>query len=171
MLKIGIGVISALGVIATASFFLSTLLHSTSVRDVAFYTHLISLSFTVLGVLFADHLGFDWLRGKKQLLDAEVLARTHRWVGVGLGLMLGSGSVLFWNAHTYLLTTAPFYIKMSFVLALIINSFVIETYMRTATERPFASLTRKEKLPLLISGAISTVCWLGAATTAFFLLD
>ncbi len=138
-------------------------------RDIAFYTHLITLGIAVCGILFADHMGFGWIRGKTPTLNPKTLVRTHWVVGISLGAMLGSGSVLFWNAHQYLLTDPTFYIKMTFVLALIINSFVIERFLNVATTQPFATLTKKQKLPLIISGAVSTLSWIGAATTAFFL--
>jgi hypothetical protein len=37
--------------------------------------------------------------------------------------------------------------------------------------KPFAELTSKEKLPLMISGAVSGLGWVGAATLAFFIVD
>jgi len=66
-------------------------------------------------------------------------------VGIGLGLMIGSGSILFWNAHDYLLHDSVFYIKMAFVLALIVNSLVIERSIDIASKQPFNTLTKKTK--------------------------
>lgn len=138
-------------------------------RDIAFYTHLISLGLTACAILFADSTGFQWIRGKIEVIQEKTLSRLHWAVGIGLGLMLGSGSVLFWPLREYLLSTPAFYIKMAFVLALIVNSFVIDKLMRLAIKQPFQSLSQDQKTKLYISGAVSTVCWLGAATSAFFL--
>ena len=142
-----------------------------SLLDIAFYTHIITLVFTVCGIVFADHLGFAWIRGKKQTLSTQVLTKTHWFVGIGLGMMIGSGSVLFWNSKDYLLTDPAFYIKMSFVLALVVNSFVIEKFLWVATLQPYGILSPGQKKPLIISGCISTLSWLGAGISAFFLFS
>ena len=171
MIKLCVGVLLGLSIVGVGGFIFSNLLHSESIRDIALYTHITSLCLAVCGIVFADHLGFAWVRGKKQTLESRTLIRTHWFVGIGLGLMVGSGSVLFWNSKDYLLTDPAFYIKMSFVLALIINSFIIEKFMQVATVASYATLTPAQKKPLIISGGMSTVSWLGAGITAFFLFN
>jgi len=54
-----------------------------SLRDIAFYTHIVSLAFVACGILFADHMGFDWVRGKKtdtqcNYLESHPLVGGHR---------------------------------------------------------------------------------------------
>ena len=139
--------------------------------QIIFYIHIASLCFAGLGIFYADHLALDWLRGKKGTLRQRHLLRAHHWVSFALFFLIGSGLFLFWPSRDYLLAQPAFWIKMSFISALIINSFVIERLMHTATSRPFSTLSFKEKAPLFLSGAVSMTCWVGAATTAFFLFQ
>jgi hypothetical protein len=132
--------------------------------------HLLSLIFVFWNVFHADHMGFTWIRGSKQLLDANIIKKYHYRTLVGLALMIITGLSLFWPIQEFLLARPQFYVKMGFVLALIINSFVIGSLSKIATSKSFASLTTKEKIPLVISGAVSTVSWLGAFIMAFFLI-
>lgn len=167
MKKIIIGIVIALSIIGVGSFLL--LMLGLSLRDLALYTHLFSLGLSVCGIILADHTGFTWIRGKVDIVRPKTLHLLHWAVGIGLGLMIGSGSVLFWLEHAYLLGTIAFYIKMAFVVALLLNSFFIERLMHTATIQPFNSLTASKKIHFYISGAISTFCWFGAFVSAFFL--
>lgn len=84
--------------------------------------------------------------------------------------MITTGLIMFWPMHTFLLTEGVFQLKMMFVAILIINSFAIGKLIRVATTRPFATLSTREKIPLFVSGGLSTIAWIGAATLAFFLL-
>lgn len=131
--------------------------------------HLVVLSITAIGVLLADHMGFQWIRGVKPTLDAKKLKRYHYWVGGGLTGMIITGFFLFIPNKDFLLTHPQFIVKMMFVAFLVINAFAISELLNVATTRTFASLTFKEKIPLFISGGISTMCWLGAAAGGFFL--
>lgn len=140
-----------------------------SPHDIAFAVHILSLGFVICGVLLADHTGFDWVRGKKETVSPILLTRLHWVVGVGLGLMIGSGFALFWPTKDYLLSTPAFYIKMTFVLALVVNSLVIERLMHVATTKSFKHVSPTTRKKLLASGAVSAVSWVGAAITAFFL--
>lgn len=168
MLRIFLGIVIAWAIIALGAF-IGGITHALSLRDTALYIHLVSLAFCIGGIVYADHLGFSWMRGKVTTLHKTSLYRAHHAVGIGLGLMLGSGSVLFWNLHRYLLHQPLFYIKMSMVLALIINSFFIERFLEVATKLPFTSLTQKQKKPLFISGAVSLIGWAGAVVVAYLL--
>lgn len=132
--------------------------------------HIIVLIFTAWNILRADHLGFSWVRGTKPILNANLVKKYHYRTLIGLILMIVTGFLLFWPLREYLLTRTQFYIKMSFVLALILNSFAIGKLSKIATIKTFVSLSMKEKIPLFISGAISTISWLGAFTMAFFLI-
>ena len=138
-------------------------------HTVAFATHILSLALTACAIVYADHTGFNWIRGTIHAVPHKTLHYLHWAVGVGLGLMIGSGVVLFWPAKDYLLSSLPFFIKMVFVLALIVNSVVIENLMHVATTTPFKEVSKKTRTKLFISGAVSGISWLGAAVAALFL--
>ena len=132
--------------------------------------HLTVLGVTVLGILIADHEAFLWIRGKKPVLEFKKIFRLHIWVGIGLIGMIITGFLMFWPAHTYLLTKSPAFLgKMFFVALLVGNSFFLGEMLKISTKRTFASLTPKEKRPMYISGALSTISWVSAATLAFFI--
>ena len=131
--------------------------------------HLTTLTVTGIFVLLADHQGYLWFVGKKQTLEIRTLRRYHYAVLAGLFLMIASGATMAWPVMHYLLGTSAFYIKMTFVVTLFLNSFVIWKFLPVSTTRAFATLSFKEKIPLFVSGGISMLCWVGAATTAFFL--
>ncbi len=133
--------------------------------------HLLTLAFVAWTVFHADHMGFEWMRGKVRVLDRAKVKTLHRNTWLGLCGMIATGFLMFWPMREYLLGRPQFYIKMFFVLALIGNGFVIGRLQKVALTKSFAELTTKEKLPLMISGAVSTVGWLGAATMAFFLIE
>lgn len=138
--------------------------------DIVLPLHLLSLAYVAWNVLHADHMGLSWIRGKYELLEADQVAKYHRGTWIGLCSMIVTGFILFWPMRDFLLTRPQFYVKMAFVVTLVINAFVIGTLSKISLEKPFAVLTSKEKLPLFISGAISTFAWVGAAGVAFFLL-
>jgi hypothetical protein len=132
--------------------------------------HFIVLGFTAWNVVLADHMGFSWIRGKVKTLDAREVKKYHYRVWTGLVLMIVTGFFLFWPLREFLLTRTQFYVKMAFVAALVINSFVIGFLQETSITKTYASLTFKEKLPLFISGAVSTVCWILTAAAGFYLI-
>ncbi len=132
--------------------------------------HLLSLLFVAWNILHADHMGFNWIRGKVQTLDASKVRKYHRGSWIGLSLMISTGLFLFYPLRELLVTRPQFYIKMAFVITLICNGFVIGKLQHIALEKPFASLSNSQKIPLFICGAVSTLSWLGAATMAFFLV-
>lgn len=84
--------------------------------------------------------------------------------------MITTGLTLFWPMKEYLLTLPQFYIKMAFVATLICNGFVVGRLQKKASTRTFSSLSPRERTPLFISGAVSTLSWIGAIIAAFFLL-
>jgi hypothetical protein len=131
--------------------------------------HLGSLAFAALGILLADHAAFLWMRGRDRVSHRNSLLRLHWMVTAGLTGLVLTGLYLFWPLRGYLLGQPLFWLKMTFVAALIINSFFIERFLHIAMTRSFASLTKHEKTPLFISGAVSTLSWLGAASCAILL--
>lgn len=76
---------------------------------------------------------------------------------------------MFLTYQDYLLTVPVFYVKMGFVATLIVNAFFIGRMMHIASTQPFASLSRNKQVPLLISGVVSVVCWIGAIVSATLL--
>jgi hypothetical protein len=125
--------------------------------------HILSLCVAGVGILVADKSAFAWLRGKKQTISTQVIFISHWVVTGGLAGLILSGLVLFWPRRDYLVMEPFFWTKMAFVAALVINSFVIEYLMHHAAARSFASLSKRERIPFYISGAVSTISWIGAA--------
>lgn len=133
--------------------------------------HLFSLLFVAWNIVRADHKGFLWIRGKVETLSPAEISPLHRNTWIGLVGMIVTGILLFLPMKDYLLTRPQFYAKMAFVLTLIINGFVIGKLQYVAETSAYSALSLRQKLPLFISGAISTLCWFGAATMAFFLVE
>ena len=131
--------------------------------------HFFGLIIAFSGVVTADHYGFSWMRGKIPILDAAKLKKYHHIVLAGLALLIVSGGIMFWPARDFLIQDTLFILKMTCVLALVINGFVIGKFMDITTMRTFASLTLKEKAPLFISGAVSTSAWVGSVVFAVML--
>ena len=132
------------------------------IHTIALGVHILSILVAIGGILWADHSAWHWFRSKKETLEHSHLRRMHAVVGTALGLLIGSGVILFWPMKDYLLTEPLFLLKMLFVLLLVINSVAIDRLMRRAASFPFRSLTRAQKIPLFISGGVSALCWLGA---------
>lgn len=123
----------------------------------------VGILFATVGViLFADKEAISWVLGKKEVLKENRIKTLHTLMWFGLLGMVTTGVFLFWPLKPYLLTQPVFFIKMFFVLVLVINGFFIGKLMGIATQRRYKDLGRKEKIPLFISGAISTVAWVGA---------
>lgn len=138
-------------------------------HDLIFLIHLSSLALAALGILLADHSAFEWMRGKIDAIQRKKVFALHWVVTVGLSGLILSGLYLFWPLRDYLLTEPLFWLKMFFVAALLINSFFVEQLMHVATRRPYRALSTREKAPLFISGAVSTLSWVGAVVTALLL--
>jgi hypothetical protein len=132
--------------------------------------HLLTLAFVVWTIVQADHLGMRWIFGKDSVLNEKTVRKHHRNTWLGLSGMILTGFLMFWPMREFLLHRPQFWLKMFFVGTLVVNGFVIGRLQNIATHKPYASLTLKEKLPIFISGAASSVAWIGAGITAFFLL-
>ena len=131
--------------------------------------HITTSLVLVVLVLRADHHGFKWIRGKEEILDATALSKLHSYVWLGLFVMIFTGVLLAYPYQEYLRSYWPFLAKMSFVLALLINGVVVGKLMKIATVKPFRELTNREKMPLFVSGAVSTLSWAGAILMATLL--
>ena len=132
--------------------------------------HLTIICITAVFILIADHNGLQYIRGEKQTLDLTQVKRLHYIVMCGLILMIFTGVLMFADQWGELIGESAFYVKLLMVAALVANSFVIGNLMHVATQKPFNTLSQKEKFKLLVSGGVSGLCWLGAATIGLFFL-
>lgn len=149
-------------VIVLAIFLLSKVFYILPIHGLGFFA-------TIVVVIVADVNAGLWVLGKKELLNKKTIHLLHNLVNLGLLIIVTSGVLMFIPKMDYLLGLPAFMGKMAFVLALIINSFVIARHMDISTTRTFASLSKTEKRPLFISGLVSTVSWIGAFVLAGFL--
>jgi hypothetical protein len=139
-------------------------------ETILFYLHIAGVTWSVLFILQADKDAFKWFSCKSQTLSEIKTKKQHRMVWLGLLTAIVSGILLFWDRRFYLIGESPaFLIKMIFVLALTLNGFFIGRTIKVATTKSFENLTFGEKIPLFISGGISSISWLGAIVSAFFL--
>lgn len=129
-------------------------------------THISMFFVNIAMVIVADVSALLWVLGKKEVLNKRLMHWLHRLIGVGLAISITTGAIMFWDVRDYLLTLPSFYTKLIFVLALVVNAFVIGKHFHVATERPFRELTKKERMPLFISGAVSTCAWVGVYIAA-----
>ena len=126
------------------------------------WVHLGALGVLVPVILYSDFQGLLWVVGKKQVLSAKTLHVCHWVIWAGLSLMIISGALMAYPLWEYLRTVPAFYVKMFFVLALVVNGVVIGKHVAVASVRPFASLESNAKRALIISGLVSSTGWIGA---------
>lgn len=141
-----------------------------SLKEIILSVHLLILAFVAWNVFHADHLGFKWMRGKINILDKKQVSTYHNRIWIGLWGMIITGLVMFLPLRDFLLHRPQFYAKMGFVLVLILNGLFIGKLQNIATTQQYARLAPKEKILLFVSGAISTLAWLGAVAGGFYLL-
>ena len=132
--------------------------------------HLAILLLTAVGIVWADHLGFQYFRGQRETLPASLVKRLHYAVLVGLVGMIATGAVMAYDRFGYLSTQPVFWLKMGCVAVLVVNSFFIGSLMRIASEKPFVTLSRTERMRLVVSGGLSALSWATAATIGLFFL-
>lgn len=130
------------------------------------YIHLTILALTILVILFTDGMGLLWILGKKKVLSKKLFMWLHKAVWLGLIGMIVSGAIMAFPYKEFLITNPLFGGKIFFVGLLVVNAILIGKHMELAFTHSFKELKTKEKLALLISGAISTGAWIGAFTLA-----
>jgi cytochrome b involved in lipid metabolism len=132
--------------------------------------HLLALAFCFITIIRSDLLGSRWIMGKVNTLDVDKVKSLHKQAWVGLLLMIASGAALFSQNIDVLINSAPFYVKMLSVLALVINAFVIGRLIKISTQKRFADTTRSEKVKLFVSGFVSVFFWIFTAIAALYIL-
>ncbi len=132
--------------------------------------HLATLALTALIILYSDHQGFEYFRGKKQLLTQSFVTWSHRLVWLGLSGMILTGVIMVVPRWEHFLSDPAFYIKMGMVAVLVVNGYAIGKLSHVATETPFAELPPEHKKTLMLSGFLSATGWIGAAVIGFLFL-
>jgi hypothetical protein len=132
--------------------------------------HVTVLFFTALGIIYADHEGFAYMRGRKELLSKQFVAFSHRGIWAGLLLMILTGFFLVLPSWEYRLQDPAFYVKMGLVAVLVVNAHAIGKLSQVASEQSFKSLPPETQKTLFISGALSAIGWVGATLIGFFFL-
>lgn len=131
--------------------------------------HVTAVFATIAVVVVSDVHGMLWLMGKLPTLPRKRMELLHKAVWAGLVCAIAAGFTMFLFYPDYLLSLWAFRFKVLFIAALLINAFLIGKHMRLAYTQSFASLSAREKRLLFISGAVSTLGWIGAYTCAQFL--
>lgn len=132
--------------------------------------HLIALIITAPVILYADHMGFRYFTGRAQTLSGPSVAWTHRLVFIGLFLLIATGIMLTVPSWAVWFSKPAFYMKLGFVVTLLINGLFIQKLMTTATRVPYASLSLSDKRMLMTSGALSGIGWVTSVVIGFFFL-
>lgn len=130
--------------------------------------HLVAMSAALVLIVCADIQATAWMRGIKQTLNKKTMHWLHGLTWGTLVLLVVSGAWLL-SSRTYLLAEPLFILKLLFVGALITNAVLIGRLMPITFERPYTSLNLSEKLPLFVSGLVSTVSWLAILALAYYL--
>jgi hypothetical protein len=131
--------------------------------------HIGAFVVTITGVILADLYALLWVIGKFPTLQSRYLTGLHYVVGTGLLVSITSGFLMFWPLREYLVTVEAFWVKVVFVMVLIINSFVISAHMHIHTTQTFSSLSKTQRLPLFLSGATSAISWVTVFVAALLL--
>ena len=130
--------------------------------------HLLSLIITAPVILYADHMGFRYFTGRTQTLSKKAVEWTHWLVTGGLVLLIVTGVLITIPMWDVVFVQPLFYIKIAFVLTLILNGIFIGHLMKKATHTPYSNLSSEEKTFLLTSGAVSVCAWISITLIAFF---
>lgn len=131
--------------------------------------HVTSVVLTILIVVIADLHGLWWLLGKVENLPKLRMIWFHHLIWLGLVSTIVAGGVMFSYAPEYYLNLTAFRLKILFVLALVINAWLIGKHISLTIESRFIDLTASQKKTLITSGLVSTIGWIGAIILAQFL--
>jgi hypothetical protein len=131
--------------------------------------HIIFVILTGLVVLYSDEQAALWIFGKTPVLNQKRITLLHHLVAAGLACLLVTGGLLYIRSVPFYITDPIFVAKQIAIAALILNTWAIDRFSRVATTRAFASLSKKERLPLLLSGGVSIIGWLTAITCGLLL--
>jgi hypothetical protein len=144
---------------------LATLIYSLPLLQI----HLTAIFTTLAIVVVADAHGLLWLTGKIEKLPAARMYVLHTLTWIGVICIAAAGISMFASAFEYYLSLPAFRFKMLFIFGLVLNAFFIGKHIPMATTTVFKTLPQKDKIILLVSGAVSTLSWLGAYICAQFL--
>lgn len=133
--------------------------------------HIFALGFVACLILLADKEAFAWFRGKRLTLESERLHQYHVLTWSALLALTGTGILILYPLRLYLLTDLFFITKLFFVCALVVNAILIGRLQHIATLRSYASLSLGEKLPLMISGVVSTFSWVASAVLGYIVTN
>lgn len=133
--------------------------------------HILAALFSFGIVWKADKQALSWIRGTQPVLSVQRMRRYHILTWSGLLALVSSGAALSYPMLRYLLAEPVFIMKLLFVAVLLVNAVLIGRLIAIATTKTFASLSWNERLPLLVSGAVSSVSWLGALVLALILFS
>ena len=128
--------------------------------------HIAAVIFSFGVIMLADKQAFSWIRGKQVTLDPKRLHLYHLLTWVGLLVLVVTGVIMLWPRADYLLRQPLLIMKMLFVGILLVNAILIGRLMNLAVMRSFASLSKRELIPLFASGAFSMIGWVGALVVA-----
>lgn len=131
--------------------------------------HVFTVLYAILIVAISDEYGLSWMLGRHETLSAKVLSWLHYLTWAGLLVLIASGTYLALPRLEYLFGSPLFVMKMLFVALLVLNAHLIGKLTHVAATRPFSSLTFDEKIPLLLSGALSATGWGGAILMALLM--
>lgn len=125
------------------------------------------------GAFFSDALFMASVRdGSISEAEMRRLTRVSRIVWTGLVVLFMSGIGLFLLAPAFYLASHSFLAKMTLVGILLANGILFHAvhipWLKRRTGRPFSQAVDFEfrRLSLLVSGAISSVSWMGAFVLA-----
>jgi hypothetical protein len=128
--------------------------------------HITAVFITLAIVVVADIHGLLWVLGKIKTLPKRRMDVLHAAVWIGLAIIITAGALMFSTYSDYLLSLSAFRSKMIFVAVLVINAVFIGKHLHIATQKEFSSIPTQEKKVLIISGLVSTTCWIGAFISA-----
>lgn len=138
-------------------------------EKIALVLHGVTLLFVLGVVAYSYFMGFNWMRGKIEILDEKKVLKYHRYAWRGIALMILTGALAFSFHYTEFLAKWQFHTKMGVLLALVINCVVINRLMKNASETSFKNLPKKAKVSIIISATVATLSWVGILLLAGFI--